>query len=67
MRDLEGLLRIGHTLKGVSPSYGFVYLGSLGAQLEIAAGERNLAFCESLISEMKTHIENVQISYSSVP
>jgi HPt (histidine-containing phosphotransfer) domain-containing protein len=40
--DYETIARIGHTLQGSSPSYGFAELAHLGERLEAAALAKNV-------------------------
>lgn len=61
--DFPGLAQYGHKLKGSSLNYGFQYLGGLAAQLESAAQSKNTGLIRQLISDIETHVRNVQIVY----
>jgi len=56
--DLERLQLIGHNFKGASGSYGFQYLSSLGAELQVAA---DLNTASELLRRMREHLEQVQV------
>jgi HPt (histidine-containing phosphotransfer) domain-containing protein len=62
--DFETTRHIGHTLKGTSGGYGFIYLGELGGLLEAESKLANKARVIEIIQNMKDHLGRVQITYS---
>jgi HPt (histidine-containing phosphotransfer) domain-containing protein len=61
--DYKTLERLGHTLKGTCPGYGFDYLGRIGAQLETAAKAQDQDTIRRLNQDMKKYIEEVKVVY----
>lgn len=62
-KRLQDIVRIGHKIKGNAGSYGFVALGGIGASLEEAAKASNLTLCLSLITDMATYLDSVEVVY----
>lgn len=61
--DIARVQSIGHSLKGVGGGYGFDGLSELGANLEVSAKENNVSAIDSLINEMSSYMESIDIVY----
>lgn len=61
--DLNGLVRIGHQLKGSAKSYGFEELGELGNQLEQVAQFEDMNKIEEVVSQITQKISDYKKSY----
>jgi HPt (histidine-containing phosphotransfer) domain-containing protein len=61
--DYKSLERIGHTLKGTCPGYGFDELGKIGARIETAAKSSSGEEILKLNGEMKEYLEEVKVVY----
>lgn len=57
--DFDGLMRLGHGLKGVCASYGFSKLSTIGHELETAAKLEDLALVTSTIAAMDDYLSRV--------
>ncbi len=62
-QDLAKLQSVGHSLKGVGGGYGFDVLSEIGADIEIAAKEKNLDVMEELINRLADYLERVDVAY----
>ena len=54
---------IGHSLKGVGGGYGFTEISEIGASLETAAREQNLATIEELTRSLQEYLSSVEVVY----
>ena len=54
--DLDELARLGHSLRGCAPSYGFHELGRLGGEVEDAAQKGNADELEAHVSAIEAHL-----------
>ncbi len=63
MEDMEELARQAHTIKGTSWMYGFQELGDLCLELEQAAKVPDPARTFQLATQIKSYLDDVQISY----
>ena len=64
-KDFTFIKRLGHTLKGISRPYGFVYLETLSKRLEQAGESQDLNQVQALYDEIKYYLDNVQIVYQA--
>ena len=62
-QNFDFIKSLGHTLKGISRPYGFVYLESLSKRLEAAGEQQDLNQIQSLFDEIKYYLDNVKIVY----
>ena len=58
-RDFESIAKTAHKLKGTGLSYGFDEISKFGELLEKAAITKDLASCETLMSQHQNYINNV--------
>ena len=61
--DYQAAVRIGHILKGISASYGFIKLGEYGALLEKNAQLKNPDECLALIRLIEHYMNDVEIVF----
>lgn len=61
--NFEEFKKLGHKLKGSCLNYGFSSLGQLAAQMETAASNQDLNQLRKIIDTIKSHIENVNITF----
>lgn len=61
--NFEEFKKLGHKLKGSCLNYGFAGLGKLAAQMETAASNQDLPQIRQIIDTIKSHIENVNITF----
>lgn len=61
--DFKSLERVGHTLKGTCPGYGFEVLGKIGARIETAAKAGSGDEVLKLNAEMKQYVDEVKVVY----
>jgi signal transduction histidine kinase/HPt (histidine-containing phosphotransfer) domain-containing protein len=61
--DMEELRTRAHTVKGTSWMYGFKELGDLCLDLEQAARDTDIARAYQLAAQIKSYLDDVQISY----
>ena len=61
--DIQRIAKIGHNIKGVAGSYGFMDLSAMGAELQTAAESENARYCEELLGRMIHYLEKVEITY----
>ena len=64
--DFETLAAIGHRIKGSAGGYGFNYLGTLGALIEVGAQEHDAKKVEHAIKEMETYLNHVHVVYEKM-
>lgn len=65
--DYESLRRLGHTLKGCCPSYGFVELGELGKKLEDLAKNEKSEEISSLLKDMGWLLDHFEVIEDQQP
>jgi HPt (histidine-containing phosphotransfer) domain-containing protein len=65
--EFENMKRLGHTLKGICASFGFAHLGLLGMRLEEIAEVGRETELKSLIEQMHSYLENVQVIFIDSP
>lgn len=72
IKNLERLLKeaefdqiriIGHSMKGSGGGYGFDYLTEIGSRIEKNAELKNTDQLNSLITELKNYLDNIEIIY----
>jgi len=61
--DFEQLKQLGHRMKGVGRSYGFIMVSDLGKRVEDAAAKTDRAVIEACISEYADYLSKVKIVY----
>src|SRR5512145_1447797 len=61
--DFEKLRQLGHRMKGVGSSYGFVHVSTLGKYIEEGARSGDRAALHASISEYDDYLSKVQIAY----
>jgi HPt (histidine-containing phosphotransfer) domain-containing protein len=61
--DFEKLRQLGHRMKGVGSSYGFVHVSTLGKYIEEGARSGDRAALQASISEYGDYLSKVQIAY----
>ena len=62
-KDFVFIKRLGHTLKGISRPYGFIYLETISKRLEEAGEHQDLNQVQTLFDEMKYYLDNVKIVF----
>jgi HPt (histidine-containing phosphotransfer) domain-containing protein len=61
--DFEQLRQLGHRMKGVGNSYGFMHVSTLGKYIEDGARSGDRAALQASISEYQDYLAKVQIAY----
>ena len=61
--DFDKLRQLGHRMKGVGSSYGFVFVSTLGKYIEDGARSGDRAALQASISEYGDYLSKVQIAY----
>ena len=61
--DFEKLRQLGHRMKGVGSSSGFVHVSTLGKYIEDGARSGDRAALQASISEYGDYLSKVQIAY----
>jgi HPt (histidine-containing phosphotransfer) domain-containing protein len=61
--DFPALLGIGHKIKGEGGSYGLDGISMLGAQIELAAQQKDLAAVRRYAEELSNYLDTVEIVY----
>ena len=62
--DMTAIGKIGHNLKGVAGSYGFVDLADLGAQLQAAAGHADRGRLDRLLQLIGDYLDRIEVRYA---
>ncbi len=60
-KNFDVICRHGHSQKGLGSTYGFDYLGQLGAQIEAAGMQKNETGVHALLDEMCAYLKKVQV------
>lgn len=60
-KDLEAVAKLSHKTKGTAGGYGFTRLGEIAKSMEIAAKSGDSAAAEREFTEMKSHLESIEI------
>lgn len=63
-RNLEGLMQIGHKLKGSCLNYGFCHLASLARKIELSAQCEDLGQVHLAALEMQRHLNHLRIHFT---
>ncbi len=61
-KDYERIRFLGHSMKGVG-DFGFDYMRSIGASLELSAEGMQLEEAERLVEELSTYLESVEVVF----
>jgi len=61
--DFNSISRLGHNLKGVGASYGFVPISEVGRNLEIAAKTSNKAGIQKAFHSLRDYLDCVDVVY----
>lgn len=61
--DLATLRAVGHALKGTAGGYGFAHLTDLGARLERAAADGNVAEARDAVVEIQEYLPRVRVVF----
>ena len=61
--DYDLLTTMGHKLKGSGGGYGFIELGSLGADLEIAGKAKEINKAKEVVEKIKQYLLSVEVSF----
>jgi HPt (histidine-containing phosphotransfer) domain-containing protein len=59
--DFERLAKLSHNIKGTGTSYGFVDLSRIGADLELAAKQRDIDAASAQLMQLNHYLEHVQV------
>ncbi|HEX7673323.1 MAG TPA: Hpt domain-containing protein [Bdellovibrio sp.] len=62
-KDLVAIAALAHKIKGAAAGYGFADLSSMAAEIEIAAKASDVNPLSGIVSNMKTHFENIEIHF----
>jgi len=61
--DFEQLKQLGHRMKGVGRSYGFITVSDIGKRVEDAAAKSDRAGIDSCIAEYADYLSKVKVIY----
>ena len=61
-KDYETIKFLGHSIKGVG-DFGFEYIQSIGASLELAAAGMQIGEAERLVEELSTYLAKVEVVF----
>lgn len=61
--DATAVRKLGHDLKGCGSAYGFDPISELGARIELAAIQNNLAAVTPLRAELADYLERIDVKY----
>jgi HPt (histidine-containing phosphotransfer) domain-containing protein len=59
--DFERLAKLSHNIRGTGTSYGFADLSRIGADLEIAAKQRDTNAASAQLIQLNYYLEHVQV------
>jgi len=61
--DFEQLKQLGHRMKGVGKSYGFITVSDIGKRVEDAAAKSDRAAIDACIAEYADYLSKVKVVY----
>jgi len=61
--DFEQLKQLGHRMKGVGKSYGFITVSDIGKRVEDAAAKTDRAAIDACIGEYAAYLSRVKVVY----
>ncbi len=61
--DMAAIQTIGHSLKGVGGGYGFIRITELGAGLESAARDNDMASISKQVDELAQYLTQIEVVY----
>ena len=61
--DFEQLKQLGHRMKGVGRSYGFIAVSEIGKRVEDAAAKSDRAAIDGCIAEYADYLAKVKVVY----
>jgi HPt (histidine-containing phosphotransfer) domain-containing protein len=61
--DFEQLKQLGHRMKGVGKSYGFITVSDIGKRVEDAAATSDRAAIDACIAEYADYLSKVRVVY----
>jgi len=59
--DFERLAKLSHNIKGTGTSYGLPDLSRIGADLELAAKQRDTAAAGAQLTQLNYYLEHLQV------
>lgn len=60
--DFETVSILGHNLRGSGGGFGFQAITDLGAELEQAAGDTDVARARKLLGELSSYLDSIEIA-----
>ena len=63
--NMAEALRMGHNIKGSALNYGFSILAEIGRNIEISAGNEDMAQLKLLLVDLKKYLKNVEIVFGA--
>jgi len=61
--DFEQLKQLGHRMKGVGRSYGFITVSDIGKRIEDAAAQANRGAIATAVGEYADYLSRVKVVY----
>lgn len=61
--DFEQLRQLGHRMRGVGSSYGFMHVSAIGKQIEECARSADRSTIEGCIADYATYLSKITIVY----
>ena len=61
--DFEQLKQLGHRMKGVGRSYGFITVSEIGKRVEDAAAKQDRTAIEACVAEYADYLSKVKVVY----
>jgi len=61
--DFEQLKQLGHRMKGVGRSYGFILVSEIGKRVEDGAAQKDKAAIDASIGEYAAYLSKVKVVY----
>jgi histidine phosphotransfer protein HptB len=65
--DFERLAKLSHNIKGTGTSYGLPELSRIGADLELAAKQRDANAASAQLTQLNYYLEHVQVAAHEAP
>jgi HPt (histidine-containing phosphotransfer) domain-containing protein len=62
--DFEQLKQLGHRMKGVGRSYGFVLVSDIGKRIEDSAAQKDRKAIDASIGEYAEYLSKVKVVYA---